>query len=140
MAARALILVVVAAAVVAALLLIRLYGRHRRQRARAMPPSELWAALGTRPDGRPTIVDFWTPACADCKVQAEELKPLARGGVRVVKVDAAARLDVARTFGVFTAPSTAVLATDGRLLEINRRLVSHRVLQAQLDLDHRAAG
>lgn len=140
MAARALVLVAAAAVVVAALVLTRLYGRHQRHRAQATPPSELWAALGTRPDGRPTVVDFWTSACADCKVQEEELKPLTARDVRVVKVDAGARLDVARTFGVFTAPSTAVLATDGRLLEVNRRLVSHHVLQAQLGLEHQATG
>lgn len=135
MAVRALILIVIAVLVVAAAVLVSLYSRHRRHRAQGLPQDELWAALGTRPDGRPTIVDFWTPACGDCEVQAEEVKPLVARNIRVVEVDAAARPDVARTFGVFTAPSTAVLAPDGRLLGVNRRLASHQDLQAQLGLE-----
>lgn len=139
-AVRALILIAVVALVLAALVLTRLYGRHRRRRAEALPQDKLWAALGTSPDGRPTIVDFWTPACGDCRIQAEELEPLIARDVRVVKVDAATQVDVARTFGVFTAPSTAVLAPDGRLLGINRRLASHQDLQAQLRLENQPAG
>ncbi len=135
MAARVVTLVVFTALVVAALVLTRLYSRHRRRRTQALSRDELWAALGTRPDGRATIVDFWTSACGDCKVQAEELKPLIAQDVRVLEVDAGTRVDVARTFGVFTAPSTAVLAPDGRLLGINRRLARHQVLQAQLGLE-----
>ena len=135
MAARVLTLVVFTALVVASLLLVRLYSRHRRRQIQGVPQDDLWAALGTRPDGRATIVDFWTAACGDCKVQAEELKPLIAQDVRVLEVDAATRLEVARTFGVFTAPSTAVLAPDGRLLGVNRRLAPHQVLQAQLGLD-----
>lgn len=137
MAVRAVTLIAVAALVVTALVLARLYGRHRRRRAHALPRERLWAALRTRPDGRATIVDFWTSACGDCKVQAEELKALAARDVRVVKVDAGTQPDVARTFGVFTAPSTAVLAPDGSLLGINRRLASHQHLQAQLGLENR---
>lgn len=139
MAVRALTLVAVAAVVVAALVLARLYSRHRHHQARALSQDRLWAALRTRPDGRATIVDFWTSACGDCKVQAKELKALMARDVRVVEVDAGTQLDVARTFGVFTAPSTAVLAPDGRLLGINRRLASHQDLQAQLGLENRAA-
>lgn len=134
MAARALALIAVAAVVVAALVLARLYSRRRRRHVEALPEEKLWAALGTRPDGRPTIVDFWTAACGDCNAQAEQLKPLLARDVRVVEVDAGTQVDVARTFGVFSAPSTAVLAPDGRLLRINRRLATHEDLQAQLAL------
>lgn len=135
MAARILVLIVFTVLIAAALLLTQLYGRRRRRQAQGLPQEKLWAALGTRPDGRATIVDFWTASCGDCKVQAEELKPLIAQDVRVLEVDAGTRFEVARTFGVFTAPSTAVLAPDGRLLGINRRLASHQVLQAQLGLD-----
>jgi thiol-disulfide isomerase/thioredoxin len=138
MAGRVLTLVVFTAVLVGALVLTRLYSRHRRRRLHGLPQDELWDALGTRPDGRATIVDFWTSACGDCKAQAEELKPLIAQDVRVLKIDAGARVDVARTFGVFTAPSTAVLAPDGRLLGINRRLAPHQVLQAQLGLENKA--
>ena len=139
MAARVLTVVAVIALVGATLLLIRLYSRHRSRQAGALPRDRLWAALGTRPDGRATVVDFWTSACGECRVQREELKPLIARDVRVLGVDAAAQLDVARTFGVFTAPSTAVLAPDGRLLAVNRRLTSHQDLQAQLGLESRPA-
>lgn len=136
MAARVLTLVVFTALVVAALALTRIYSRHRRRQTQGLPQDELWSALGTRPDGRATIVDFWSSACGDCKVQAEELKPLIAQDVRVLEVDAGTRLEVARTFGVFSAPSTAVLAPDGRLLGVNRRLAPHQVLQAQLGLEN----
>lgn len=137
MASRILTLAVFSALVLVALVLVRLYSRHRRRRTQATPRDELWAALGTRPDGRATIVDFWTSACGECKVQAEELKPLIAQDVRVLEVDAGTRLETARAFGVFTAPSTAVLAPDGRLLGVNRRLARHQVLQAQLGLGGR---
>lgn len=140
MAARILALVVLTVLLAASLVLIQVYSRHRRRRAQAVPQDKLWAALGTQPDGRATIVDFWTASCGDCRVQKEELKPLIAQDVRVLEVDAGARLDVARTFGVFTAPSTAVLGPDGRLLGINRRLASHQVLQAQLGLDQARVG
>lgn len=135
MAGRVLTLVVFTAVVVGVLALIRLYSRHRRRQTHGLPQDALWAALGTSPDGRATIVDFWTSACGDCKAQAEELKPLIAQDVRVLEIDAGTQLEVVRTFGVFTAPSTAVLAPDGRLLGINRRLAPHQVLQAQLGLD-----
>ena len=138
MVIRILTLIVIAALVVAGLVLVRLYSRYQRRRAQSMPEARLWAALGTRPDGRATIVDFWTPACADCKIQSEELKSLEAHDVRVVSVDAARQAHIARAFGVFSAPSTAVLAPDGRLLEINRRLASGRVLQTQLGLENEA--
>lgn len=139
MALRLLTVLVVAALVVTVFFVMRSYSRYRRRRIEALPQHKLWAALETRPDGRATVVDFWTAACGDCKVQAEELKPLLARDVRVVEVDAAEQVDVARAFGIFSAPSTAVLAPDGRLLEINRRLASHQVLQAQLGLENHPA-
>lgn len=139
MAERIITLVVFTIVLIAALLLVRLYGRHRRRKLEELPEDQLWAALGTGPDGRATIVDFWTEACGDCRVQAEELKVLRAQDVRVLEVDAAKQLDVVRTFGVFTAPSTAVLAPDGRLLGINRRLAPAGVLQAQLGLEEASA-
>ncbi len=139
MALRVLTLIAVCVTVALALVVTRLYGRHCRLQAQALPHDQLWGALGTRPDGRATIVDFSTPACGDCKVQAQQLKVLTARGIRVLEVDATAQLGVARAFGVFSAPSTVVLAGDGRLLGINRGLTSDRDLQAQLDLDGRPA-
>ncbi|MGH7918758.1 MAG: TlpA family protein disulfide reductase [Candidatus Dormibacteraceae bacterium] len=139
MAARILILIVFSALVVASFVLTRLYSRRRDRHLRELPEDRLWAALGTRPDGRATIVDFWTVACGDCRVQAEELKTLIAQDVRVLEVDAAEQVDVVRTFGVLSAPSTAVLAADGRLLGINRRLAPADLLQAQLGLEETPA-
>ncbi|MBO0701899.1 MAG: hypothetical protein J2P38_03135, partial [Candidatus Dormibacteraeota bacterium] len=82
MAARVLTLIVFTVLVAAAILLTQLYSRHRRRQAQELPRDRLWDALGTRPDGRATIVDFWTSACGDCKAQAEELKPLIAQDVR----------------------------------------------------------
>lgn len=135
MAARLLTLVVLTVLVAGALLMSRLYSRHRVRQTHKTPQDTLWAALGTEPDGRATIVGFRTSACGECQVQAEELKPLIAQDVRVVEIDAGKEPGAARAFGVLAAPSTAVLAPDGRLLAVNRRLVPHRVLRAQLDLE-----
>ena len=108
----------------------RALARWRVARARSLPAAQLWAALGTEPDGRPTVVAFSTPSCAECGLQARVLEQLER--IRVLHVDAAARPEVASTFGILTAPSTAVLAPSGHLLTVNHGLADGARLGAQL--------
>lgn len=111
-------------------LAVRLVARRRVASAKALPPAQLWDALQTRPDGRATVVAFSTPTCAECGLQSRVLAGL--DNVRVLHVDAAARPEVAGTFGVLTAPSTAVLAPSGRLLAVNHGLADGSRLSEQL--------
>lgn len=103
----------------------------RRRVAEAMShPRELWAALGLQPDGRPAVVAFSSPRCLECAVQARIVEELE--AVRVIPVDAAAEPRIARTFGVVTTPSTAVLGPGGGLVALNHGLAAAERLRAQL--------
>jgi len=123
-------LLILAAAAAALLILVRLaraLAGSRTARARALGAAEVWSALGAAPDGRPAVVLFTTPSCAECVTQRTLLN-----GVRVIEVDAAARPEVASRFGVLTAPTTAVLGPDGRVRALNHGFALAERLAAQL--------
>jgi thioredoxin-like negative regulator of GroEL len=111
----------------------------RLRRARAIPGEEIWQALGTTPDGRPAVVAFSTPSCAACHTAQRpalaQLQSRAGGAVRVIEVDAAARPEVARKFGVLTVPTTAILDTGGRLTAINNGFATSDRLAEQIGLE-----
>lgn len=137
MFARLLLLLALATLVAVGILAARAWSRRQTKRLRSGSASALWAALGAWPDGRPTIVAFSSKACAVCRTaQAPALEALERSlglsSVRIVKVDAAARPDVVKAFGVMTAPSTAVFAADGRLCASNLRFATTDRLVGQL--------
>jgi thiol-disulfide isomerase/thioredoxin len=117
----------------------RLLGRSRLRRARSIPSEEIWQALGAAPDGRPAVVAFSTPSCAACHTAQRpalaQLESRAGGAVRVIAVDAAERPEVARTFGILTVPSTAVLDTGGRLTAVNNGYATSGRLAAQLGVE-----
>ena len=127
-----------AAAVLVAALVAggRLLAARRFRVLRASAPAALWAALQTEPDGRPTVVAFSTPGCTACHTaQRPALAALEQrvgGGVRVVHVDAAARPEVARAFGVMTVPATTVLDAGGAVLAANQGFASAETLAGQL--------
>jgi len=127
---RLLVLGVLAAALVLGVIAVRAWARRRVEVAASDPPV-LWKLLGSHPDGRPTVVAFSTPWCKECGLQTRILAGLT--AVRVVNVDAAARPEVARAFGVLTAPSTAVLDADGSLVAVNHGLARADRLREQLD-------
>jgi thioredoxin-like negative regulator of GroEL len=129
---RLLLLLALAAAVGVAVAGVRGWARVRGRQLAASAPEHLWRALGAEPDGRPAVVAFSTSACSECRVQARVLAPLAREGVRLLSIDAAAQAGAARAFGVLTVPSTAVLAEDGRVLAVNHGLAGQDRLRGQL--------
>jgi thioredoxin-like negative regulator of GroEL len=108
--------------------------RHLMDTENAVP---FWDTLGEAPDGRPTLVTFSTPSCAACRsaqapaVSAVE-QELGAAEVRVIRVDAALRPEVARVFGVRTVPSTVVLAPAGRVVAVNQGFAPRRRLVEQL--------
>ena len=121
---RLIILAAFVALVLVAVAVGRLWAQRRLRQLQSCSPLTLWNALGTDPDGRPTVVAFSTPGCAVCRttqtpaLQALEQR-LGDAAVRVVPVDAAERPDVASAFGVLTVPTTVVLAPSGQVAHAN---------------------
>jgi thioredoxin-like negative regulator of GroEL len=133
---RVLVLTAIAALVAALVVGGRFLAALRLRQLRMAPPAALWAALETEPDGRPTVVAFSTPGCTACRTAQRPalaaLEERAGGGVRVVGVDAAARPEVARAFGVMTVPATTVLDERGAVLASNQGFASTETLARQL--------
>ena len=125
---RVLILAAAAGVLLALVLAARRLAAGRTARAQALPATDVWSTLGARPDGRPAVVLFTTPSCAECSTQRALLR-----GVRVIEVDASAQPRVAARFGVLTAPTTAVLDPNGGVRAVNHGFAGAEKLAAQLD-------
>jgi thioredoxin-like negative regulator of GroEL len=134
------VLVLAAVAVLVAALVVggRALAARRLRGLRDAAPAALWAALESEPDGRPTVVAFSTPSCAACRTAQRPalaaLEARAGGRVRVLHVDAAARPEVARTFGVMTVPATTVLDERGAVVAANQGFATWDRLAGQLGL------
>jgi thiol-disulfide isomerase/thioredoxin len=86
--------------------------------------------VGT-PASEPYILYFTTPACGVCKAQQEPaLRQLA--AVRVEKVDALERRDLADKYRVFTVPTTVVVGADGAARHVNYGFAPADKLRRQL--------
>jgi thioredoxin-like negative regulator of GroEL len=105
----------------------RALAHSRTLSAQELTAAEVWKALDAQPDGRPAVVFFKTPSCAECATQRALLT-----NVRVIEVDASQRPEVATRFGVLTAPTTVVLAADGRVRAVNHGFAGPDRLAAQL--------
>lgn len=136
---RVLILAGLAALVLALLVSGRLLARRRRRQLRNLSTDVLWDALGSGPDGRPSVVVFSTHRCTACwtaqKPALAALEERASGRVRVIEIDAAEQPEVARVFGVLTVPATVVLGESGAVLAANQGFATTDALAAQLGLD-----
>jgi thiol:disulfide interchange protein len=135
---RLLLLSALAGLVVVGMVTAHAWSRRQTRQLRSGPASALWEALGERPDGRPVIVAFSTNGCAACRTaQAPALRAvelsLGPSSVRIVRVDAAARPDVVKAFGVMTVPSTAVFGADGQLSAYNRGFAAADRLVDQIE-------
>src|SRR4030081_1772004 len=123
---RLIVLFAAAALIALAGLLVRSLNARRVGKLLATADTApFWDSLGEAPDGRPTLVTFSTPSCAACRsAQAPAVSAVAHepgaAEVRVIRVDAARRPEVARVFGVQTVPSTVVLARAGRVIAVNQ--------------------
>jgi thiol-disulfide isomerase/thioredoxin len=136
MVERALILAVAAVAVAVAVLAARWWSRRSVARLRTAHSDGLWTALGAVPDGRPSLVVFSTPSCTACRTTqhpaVEAVEASFGAALRVLKVDLSRQPAAAAAFKVLTAPSTAVLAGDGRLDSFNHGFAPADQLSAQL--------
>ncbi|GGP82022.1 TlpA family protein disulfide reductase [Streptomyces melanogenes] len=109
--------VVLAAATVFGLVRARRDGRLRdggRGDALRLSADELGAALGERA----TLVQFSTALCATCPGTRRLLAEVAARtpGVRLVEIDAEARLDLVRRAEVMRTPTVLVLDRAGRVV------------------------
>ena len=85
---------------------------------------------------KPVLVYFTTPTCAPCKtVQGpaiEQVRGQLGEGFQVIEVDAAARPEVARRWGVLSVPTTFVLDARGRARFVNNGIARADKLLRQI--------
>lgn len=136
MVERAIILSIAAVAVVATVLAARWWSRRGVARLRSAPADGLWTALGASPDGRPSLVVFSTPSCTVCRTAQypaiETIEATFGSALRVLRVDLSRQPAAAAAFKVLTAPSTALLAGDGRVSNFNHGFAPAEQLSAQV--------
>ena len=134
------VVLAVGALVVLAVVAVRAWNGRRLRRVLATETCPILGLFGEAPDGRPTLVTFFDPVV--CRVpqragasrgSVEQL--LGAAEVRVIRVDAARRPEIARVFGVQTVPSTVVLAPGGRVVAVNQGFAPSGRLVEQLQRD-----
>ncbi len=136
MVERALVLAVVTVVVAATVILARWWLGRGVAGLRIRPAEGLWKALGTAPDGRPSLVVFSTPSCTVCRTAqhpaVETVQSTYGSALRVLRVDLSRQPAAAAAFRVLTAPSTALLAGNGRVRSFNHGFAPAEQLSAQL--------
>lgn len=89
--------------------------------------------------GLPALVYFTTPTCAPCRTMQrpaiERLRARFGSGFQVIEVDASARPDLARDWGVMTVPTTFVFSADGTPRYVNHGVADASTLMRQLELE-----
>lgn len=122
-------------AVITALLIVWVWRRwesHRLQQLRNQDaPNPL---LGLVETGRPALLYFTTPDCAQCRLQQGPIvgNLALQAGISVHTVDAVEQEDLAKHFGIMTVPTTVFLDGKLRPVAINHGLASLPQLQQQL--------
>ncbi len=128
---RLLILLSVAAVIAAGWAMVRLWRVWMLRRLGAdMPLAELI------PTGRPAIVAFSTPTCAECHTrQAPALARLsaALGDAIIVRsLSALDHPDLVDRIGILTVPATVILDREGHVRNLNLGYASDERLHAQV--------
>jgi thioredoxin-like negative regulator of GroEL len=133
---RLLIVLALALAVIAAVAAVRAWSGRRVAGLTAGQAHGLWNALGAAPDGRPSLVVFSTPSCTACRTAQHPAVEVvaARFGetLRILKVDLSRQPAIGHAFKVLTAPTTVVLAGDGRVGSFNNGFAPADQLAAQV--------
>jgi hypothetical protein len=128
---RALVALAVVAAVVAVWALARLWRAWRVRRLRSARP-----LAGLAPTGRPAVIAFSTPNCADCRQrQAPALARLAErlgDGATIRTLSAPDHPTLVRQLGILTAPATVVVDAEGRVRHLNLGYAPEATLSDQL--------
>jgi hypothetical protein len=128
---RLLILVLVAAVLAAGWGIFRLWRAWMLRRLGADTP-----LAGLIPAGRPAIVAFSTPTCAECRTrQAPALARLSTAlgdAVAVRSLSALDHPDLVERIGILTVPATVVLDREGHVRNLNLGYASDERLRAQV--------
>jgi thiol-disulfide isomerase/thioredoxin len=115
---------------------VRWWASHRLGRRQRNGHESLWSTLGEQPDGRAALVVFSAPGCAACRTAQEPVVDVVAerfgAALRVINVDIARQPNVARAFGVLTAPSSALVAGDGPIRSVNHGFAGVDALSDQL--------
>jgi thioredoxin 1 len=98
------------------------------------------AAIATEEEsvrGFPTLLYFWSEACAPCRYQqapiVERLAEELAGKVATHKVDAIADSALAARYGVMSVPTIVIITSQGRVIARNTGVASAEALHAQLE-------
>jgi thiol-disulfide isomerase/thioredoxin len=89
-------------------------------------------------NGKPTLIDFWAPWCANCRVFAPTLRAIEneyqdRVNFIVVNGDDSANYNLIQLFGVDAIPHIALLDSEGDVETALIGPISRRVLRADID-------
>jgi hypothetical protein len=131
MVERLLILALVALAIAAGWGLLQLWRRTRLRQLRGEAP-----LAGLVPPGRPAVVAFSTPTCAECRTR--QTPALARlvatfgDSVTVRSLSALEHLDLVERVGILTVPATVVLDSQGQVRCLNLGYASDDRLREQV--------
>jgi thioredoxin 1 len=128
---RVALLILISAVLVATYWLLK-----RRQLKRVARQGLADPLLQAARAGVPTIVYFTTPNCAPCRYQQKPalaaLQAELGDSVQIIEVDAAAQPDDAKRWGVFTAPTTFILNSEGKPHTVNHGVADARKLAGQI--------
>jgi hypothetical protein len=128
---RILILSLLALAIAAGWGLLWLWRAWKLRRLRAEAPLTAVAPLG-----RPAVVAFSTPSCAECRTrQAPALERLAAtlgASVTVRSISALDHPELVGKIGILTVPATVVVDADGAVRHLNLGYASDARLREQV--------
>jgi thiol-disulfide isomerase/thioredoxin len=128
---RILILIALALLIAAGWGVLRLWRRVKLRRLRDVSP-----LVELVPVGRPAVVAFSTPSCAECRTrQAPALVRLSAAlgdAVTVRSLSALEHPNLVQQIGILTVPATVVLDRDGRVRDLNLGYASDERLREQL--------
>jgi hypothetical protein len=128
---RILLLLLLTLAVAAGWGLLRLWQAMKLRRLRAQTPlAELV------PRGRPAVVAFSAPSCAECHTRQapalERLRAALGDTVTVRSLSALDHPDLVRLIGILTVPATIVLDQHGHVRHLNLGYASDERLREQV--------
>ena len=128
---RILILLLVALAIAAAWGLLRLWRTWKLRRLGATAP-----LADVAPLGRPAVVAFSTPSCAECHTRQdpalERLAVALGASVTVRSLSALDHPDLVSKIGILTVPATVVVDATGTVRHLNLGYTSDARLREQL--------
>jgi thioredoxin-like negative regulator of GroEL len=116
---------------------IVLYGGLRRYHVRRVTATVVAdPILRNLKPNVPAIVYFTTPTCVPCRTQQQpalaRLQTELGDHIQIVRIDAAEHPDVADRWGVFSAPTTFVLDSQGRPRQVNHGVADADKLRRQI--------